>query len=99
MPPTEKPPAPPTQDLGGGVWSITVAIPDNPLRYTLVYLLESDRGPVLVDTGWDDPTGREALASGLAAAGHSLSDVHGVLVTHHHPDHHGLSGHVREQSG
>jgi glyoxylase-like metal-dependent hydrolase (beta-lactamase superfamily II) len=99
MPPTEKPPAPPTQDLGGGVWSITVPIPDNPLRYTLVYLLESDRGPVLVDTGWDDPTGREALAAGLAAAGHSLADVHGVLVTHHHPDHHGLSGHVREQSG
>jgi glyoxylase-like metal-dependent hydrolase (beta-lactamase superfamily II) len=25
--------------------------------------------------------------------------VHGVLITHHHPDHHGLSAHVREQSG
>ena len=46
MAPTEKPPPPPTQDLGGGVWSITVPIPDNPLRYTLVYLLESDRGIV-----------------------------------------------------
>ncbi|MDB5159693.1 MAG: hydrolase [Mucilaginibacter sp.] len=98
-PPRVQAPAPATQDLGGGVWSITVPIPDNPLRYTLVYLLESDRGPVLVDTGWDDPTGRTALAEGLAAAGHALSDVHGVAVTHHHPDHHGLSGHVREQSG
>jgi glyoxylase-like metal-dependent hydrolase (beta-lactamase superfamily II) len=90
---------PPTQDLGGRVWSITVPIPDNPLRYTLVYLLESDRGPVLVDTGWDDPTGRTALAEGLATAGFSLAEVHGVLITHHHPDHHGLSAHVREQSG
>ncbi|MEY9965447.1 glyoxylase-like metal-dependent hydrolase (beta-lactamase superfamily II) [Streptacidiphilus sp. MAP12-16] len=104
-PPAAKPqpralPAPPaTQDIGGGVWSITVPIPDNPLRYTLVYLLESDRGPVLVDTGWDDPAGRTALAEGLDAAGFSLADVHGVLVTHHHPDHHGLSAHVQEQSG
>ena len=99
-PPSRVPaPAPATQDLGGGVWSITVPIPDNPLRYTLVYLLESDRGPVLVDTGWDDPTSREALAEGLSAAGYALADVHGVAVTHHHPDHHGLSGWVREQSG
>ena len=90
---------PPVQRLGGGVWSIPVPIPDNPLRYTLVYALETARGPVLVDTGWDDPTGRTALADGLGAAGFALSDVHGVLVTHHHPDHHGLSAHVRELSG
>ena len=87
------------QDLGGGVWSIPVPIPRNPLRYTLVYALDTSRGPVLVDTGWDDPTGRTALAQGLAAAGFAIADVHGVLVTHHHPDHHGLSAHVREESG
>ena len=90
---------PEVQDLGGGVWSIPVPIPDNPLRYTLVYALETPRGPVLVDTGWDDPTGRTALAEGLGAAGFTPADVHGVLVTHHHPDHHGLSAHIREQSG
>jgi glyoxylase-like metal-dependent hydrolase (beta-lactamase superfamily II) len=90
---------PPVQDLGGGVWSIPVPIPDSPLRYTLVYALETARGPVLVDTGWDDPGGRAALADGLAAAGFTPADVHGVLVTHHHPDHHGLSAHIREESG
>ncbi|WP_225447453.1 MBL fold metallo-hydrolase [Streptacidiphilus sp. PB12-B1b] len=90
---------PRARDLGGGVWSIPVPIPDNPLRYTLVYALETRRGPVLVDTGWDDPGGRTALADGLGAAGFTPADVHGMLVTHHHPDHHGLSGHVREESG
>ncbi|MFD0330751.1 MBL fold metallo-hydrolase [Streptacidiphilus monticola] len=90
---------PPVQDLGGGVWSVPVPIPGSPLRYTLVYLLESDAGPVLVDTGWDDPAGRAALAEGVAAAGFDLAGLHGVLITHHHPDHHGLSAHVREQSG
>ena len=34
---------------------IQVPIPDNPLGHTLVHLLDTDRGPVLVDTGWDDP--------------------------------------------
>jgi glyoxylase-like metal-dependent hydrolase (beta-lactamase superfamily II) len=86
-------------DHGGGVWGIPVPIPDNPLGHTLVYLLETGRGPVLIDTGWDDPASFGALERGVAEAGASLADVHGVLLTHHHPDHHGLSGRVREVSG
>ncbi|MEU7242413.1 MBL fold metallo-hydrolase [Streptomyces sparsogenes] len=86
-------------DHGGGVWSIPVPIPDNPLGHTLVHLLDTDRGPVLVDTGWDDPTAWDTLAAGLTACGTSVAEVHGVLVTHHHPDHHGLSARVREASG
>ncbi|MFD5795179.1 MBL fold metallo-hydrolase [Streptomyces diastatochromogenes] len=88
-----------TFDHGGGVRSIQVPIPDNPLGYTLVYVVDTDRGPVLVDTGWDDPASWEVLAAGLAACGTSVAEVHGVVVTHHHPDHHGLSGQVREASG
>jgi glyoxylase-like metal-dependent hydrolase (beta-lactamase superfamily II) len=84
--------------IGGG-WAVPVPIPDNPLQYTLVYVLESDRGPVLVDTGWDAPDCYGILADGIAATGAAVSDVHGVLVTHYHPDHHGLSGRVRAESG
>ena len=90
---------PSTQKLGPGLWSIPVPIPDNPLGYTLVYLLDSDRGPVLVDAGWHDPATWRALEDGVAEAGFELAEVHGVLVTHHHPDHHGLAGRVREVSG
>ncbi|UGQ14024.1 MBL fold metallo-hydrolase [Yinghuangia sp. ASG 101] len=86
-------------DLGGGVWTIPVPIPDNPLGNTLVYVLESERGPVLVDAGWNDPTSLAALTSGLASLGTSLADVHGVLATHNHPDHHGLSQAVVDASG
>lgn len=86
-------------DHGGGVWSIPVPIPDNPLGHTLVHLLDTDRGPVLIDTGWDDPTAWDTLTAGLAACGTSVSAIHGVLITHHHPDHHGLSARVREASG
>ncbi|MEU9119381.1 MBL fold metallo-hydrolase [Streptomyces sp. NPDC048506] len=86
-------------DHRGGVWSIAVPIPDNPLGHTLVHLLETDRGPVLIDTGWDDPDSWDTLAAGIGACGFTLDDVHGVLITHHHPDHHGLSAQVREASG
>ncbi|MDT9698510.1 MBL fold metallo-hydrolase [Streptomyces sp. P17] len=88
-----------TYDHGGGVRSIEVPIPDNPLGHTLVYVVDTDRGPVLVDTGWDDPGSWDTLTAGLAACGTAVAEVHGVVVTHHHPDHHGLSGKVREASG
>ncbi|MEU7068750.1 MBL fold metallo-hydrolase [Streptomyces narbonensis] len=84
---------------GGGVWSLRVPIPDNPLGHTLVHVLDTDRGPVLVDTGWDDPASWAELTSGLGALGLSVQEIHGVVITHHHPDHHGLSGRVREESG
>ncbi|MCL8010280.1 MBL fold metallo-hydrolase [Streptomyces sp. AS02] len=86
-------------DHGGGVRSIQVPIPDNPLGHTLVYVVDTDRGPVLVDTGWDDTASWDTLAEGLAACGTAPGDVHGVVITHHHPDHHGLSAKVREASG
>ncbi|WP_327262285.1 MBL fold metallo-hydrolase [Streptomyces sp. NBC_01232] len=91
--------APHVTDHGGGVWAIKVPIPDNPLGHTLVHVLDTDRGPVLVDTGWDDPASWNTLVAGLVALGIAVADVHGVVITHHHPDHHGLSGQVREASG
>ncbi|TLS47273.1 MBL fold metallo-hydrolase [Streptomyces montanus] len=86
-------------DHGGGVRSLKVPIPDNPLGHTLVHLLDTDRGPVLIDTGWDDPESWDTLGNGLEACGTSVAEIHGVVITHHHPDHHGLSGKVREASG
>ena len=74
-------------------------IPASPIGYTLVYLVESTAGPVLVDAGWSHPDSWQALMAGLDFAGVAVSDIYGVLVTHHHPDHFGLAGQVREVSG
>ncbi|MER6001975.1 MBL fold metallo-hydrolase [Nonomuraea angiospora] len=87
------------QDVGGGVWSVPVPIPGNPLGYTLVYALESPKGPVLVDAGWNHPDAWDALRGGLAAVGIDVSTVSGVVVTHFHPDHAGLAGQVKDVSG
>jgi glyoxylase-like metal-dependent hydrolase (beta-lactamase superfamily II) len=89
---------PPTEEVLPGLWSIAVPFPDNPLGYTLVDLFETDRGAVLIDAGWDDDVSWEALVAGFIATGTEVADCYGVLVTHVHPDHHGLSGRVREAS-
>ncbi|GAA2419111.1 MBL fold metallo-hydrolase [Actinomadura vinacea] len=87
------------EDLGGGVWSVPVPIPGNPLASTLVYALDSPRGPVLVDAGWEHEDAWSALKDGLATFGIDMSEVYGVVVTHFHPDHAGLAGRVRDASG
>ncbi|GAA1519405.1 MBL fold metallo-hydrolase [Sphaerisporangium rubeum] len=84
---------------GGGVWSVPVPIPGNPLGYTLVYAVESPGGIVLIDAGWNHEDAWTALRDGLSAVGVRVSDLRGVVVTHYHPDHAGLAGRVREECG
>jgi glyoxylase-like metal-dependent hydrolase (beta-lactamase superfamily II) len=90
---------PPVEEVRPGVWSVPVTMPDNPLRYTLCYLLLSDTGVVAVDPGWESDAGWDDLQRGLAAAGLSPDRVTGVVVTHVHLDHHGLSRRLAESSG
>lgn len=90
---------PPVERIAGGLWSIPVPIPDNPLRYTLSYLVPGDDGVVVVDPGWQSDESWRALTAGLAEAGAEVGDVVGIVATHVHPDHHGLSGRLRELSG
>ncbi|MEU9884722.1 MBL fold metallo-hydrolase [Sphaerisporangium sp. NPDC051011] len=82
-----------------GLWSIPVPIPINPLRYVLVYALELPDGVAIIDAGWNTDEAYDALAAGLKVAGYEMGDVRAVLVTHIHPDHYGLAGRVRENSG
>jgi len=90
---------PPVEKVAGGVWSIPVPIIDNPLRYVLSYLIEHDAGFVMIDPGWNHPDSWLALTTGLEECEIPLSAVTGVLVTHVHPDHHGLSGKVASLTG
>lgn len=92
-------PLPPVETVRPGLWSVPVPIPNNPLRYVLVYVFETDRGPYLVDAGWNTDDAYHTLVAGLSRVGFEIGDVQGVLVTHIHPDHYGLAGRVRETSG
>lgn len=58
------------------------------------YLLEDPGGLVLVDGGL--PGHLPQLRSCLEGAGHSLSDIRAVLLTHAHPDHTGVAAATRQ---
>lgn len=90
---------PPVEQVRPGVWSIPVPIPANPLRYVLAYLIHGSAGPVLIDTGWPAEEAWAALTDGVREAGAQISEIVGVLITHDHLDHHGLSARVRDVSG
>jgi glyoxylase-like metal-dependent hydrolase (beta-lactamase superfamily II) len=92
-------PLPPVERVRPGLWSIPVPLPNNSLRYVFVYVFETDRGPFLVDAGWNTDDAFAALSAGLRQLGSDISEVQGVLVTHIHPDHYGLAGRIREASG
>jgi glyoxylase-like metal-dependent hydrolase (beta-lactamase superfamily II) len=90
---------PPAEQVAAGLWSVPVTIPDSPLRYTLAYLISSAGAVIAVDPGWDSDAGWRDLLAGLDAAGVAAGRVTGIVVTHVHPDHHGLSARLREASG
>lgn len=92
-------PLPPVERVRPGLWSVPVPIPSSSLPYVFVYVFETDKGPYIVDTGWNTDDSWSALVDGLSKVGSDVKDVQGVLVTHLHPDHYGLAGRVREASG
>jgi glyoxylase-like metal-dependent hydrolase (beta-lactamase superfamily II) len=92
-------PLPPVERVRPGLWSVPVPLPNNSLRYVFVYVFETDRGPFLIDAGWNTDDALAALSEGMRHLGSDISEVQGVLVTHIHPDHYGLAGHIRDLSG
>jgi glyoxylase-like metal-dependent hydrolase (beta-lactamase superfamily II) len=90
---------PPVEKVRPGVWSVPTPFPNSPLRYVLAYLVDTQRGPVLIDTGWPSAEAWDGLVAGVRETGHEISDVTAVLVTHFHADHFGLAHRVREASG
>jgi glyoxylase-like metal-dependent hydrolase (beta-lactamase superfamily II) len=90
---------PPAEQVAAGLWSVPVTIPDSPLRYTLAYLISSADAVIAVDPGWDSDAGWRDLLAGFEAAGVAAGRVTGIVVTHVHPDHHGLSARLRSIRG
>ena len=52
---------------------------------TSATVLETNDGPILIDTGWH--WSRKKIQVGLNIIGYSLKDIHLIALTHFHPDH------------
>ncbi|MDU2240869.1 MAG: MBL fold metallo-hydrolase [Paenibacillus sp.] len=70
-----------------------------PLRRVNSYVLRGDEGITIIDPG---PRTDETEAEWRAAwqeLGISPRDIAQIVLTHHHPDHYGLSGYLQEVTG
>jgi glyoxylase-like metal-dependent hydrolase (beta-lactamase superfamily II) len=86
------------EEVAKNIFRICIPIPF-PLRTVNVYALVGKDGWALVDAGIGTPDSRAAFWAGLEHAGLSLDQLKTMVLTHHHPDHIGLSGELQEQSG
>jgi glyoxylase-like metal-dependent hydrolase (beta-lactamase superfamily II) len=77
------------------VFQLKIPIPDNPLGFINAYLVKSDQGSLLIDTGWNTDEAFESLQQQINEAGSSLADLRYIVITHIHPDHFGLAGRLK----
>jgi len=82
-----------------GVHRIPLPLPMDGLRAVNVYVLESERGLVLVDGGWAIAAARRQLAASLASIGYGVRDITRFLVTHVHRDHYTQASVLRREVG
>jgi endoribonuclease LACTB2 len=67
------------------------------IRSTHYYLLDARQGKLMVDTGWAGSLA--ALISQLHRYAIELDQIHYLMITHHHPDHAGLTQEIKQASG
>lgn len=79
-------------EVAPGIFQLRIPMPNNPLGYTLPYLVTGENGPILIDTGLQSPEGMEAFRDQLTGQlGIKPDRVQVILITHNHPDHYGLA--------
>ncbi|HYU72614.1 MAG TPA: MBL fold metallo-hydrolase, partial [Ktedonobacteraceae bacterium] len=98
QPARQQEPLPEAREVAAGIWKITLPIPF-PLRTVNMYALAGNHGWALVDAGMGIPEARTAFTAALHKAGLSIDTLDTIVLSHHHPDHVGLSGELQEQSG
>lgn len=82
-----------------GVHQIKLPLPGGTLDHVNVYLIEGDKGNLMIDAGWNTPEAFSTLKEGLRTKGFDFKDISQIVITHLHPDHYGLAGKIRELSG
>ncbi|MDQ4213680.1 MBL fold metallo-hydrolase [Microbacterium sp. ASV81] len=88
------------EEVAADVWAFAVPIPGGMLPSTLGYaLLSADGGVHLIDPGWPGDDAFDAVSAALATIGRRMADVRTVIATHFHPDHLGLCGRIRNETG
>lgn len=79
-------------------WQVYVPLPF-PLRWVNAYVLRDDEGFTVIDPGLHTEQAEQAWIQVMQEIGFGFGDVRQIVLTHHHPDHYGLAGWFKLQSG
>lgn len=82
-------------ELADGIRRVTLPLPTRP-GHVHAYVLPSDGGWIVVDTGLGLPDARERWAAELEGL---PGEVHHIVVTHFHPDHVGAAADLADLTG
>ncbi len=83
----------------GGIIQVSVPM-DPPLRQVNSYILPDWNGQLtVIDPGPHTMEAEAAWEYVLKELGYSWGRIRDIVVTHHHPDHYGLSGWLQSRSG
>lgn len=67
------------------------------IRSTHYYLIDALQGKLMVDAGWAGALAQ--LSSQLRRNTMDLSQIRYIMITHHHPDHAGLTQEIKQACG
>ncbi|HEY4200155.1 MAG TPA: MBL fold metallo-hydrolase [Devosiaceae bacterium] len=90
---------PATEEFPDGVWAIALPTGEAGRSFVYVYVLRTDDGLALIDTGLDCDGAIDRLAGEIAAIGHRLEQISTILCTHYHRDHYGNVGELKRLTG
>jgi glyoxylase-like metal-dependent hydrolase (beta-lactamase superfamily II) len=91
-------PLPVAREIVANLWKIVLPIPF-PLKTVNVYALVGKDGWALIDTGMGTSEARATFEAWQHFSGLGIDTLRAIVLTHHHPDHVGLSGELQAQSG
>lgn len=80
------------------IYQVKVPLPF-PLRWVNSYLIRGSSGYTVIDPGLHTEAAVQHWDSVLQSLQIRYQDIEQVVLTHHHPDHYGLTGWFQERSG
>jgi len=79
------------QEVAPNIYQLNIPLPEKRLSILNAYVVKTDEGSMLIDTGWNTDAAFNALISQLAEIDLTPADLKYIVITHFHPDHFGLS--------
>jgi len=79
------------QEIAPNIYQLHIPLPEKRLSILNAYLVKTEEGCMLIDTGWNTDAAYQSLISQLAELNLTPNDLKYIVVTHFHPDHLGLT--------